>query len=296
MVPGQHVPKAVRQAQHPLTDGYTREDAIDEVGRALGHAPAPAARTHRPALARERHQVVQPTAGAVKPGEAAGEKPAPQKPAELFLDKPRQPVAIGHTGRLGPERLEVIAHHLVEHALRGRLRHVGGGRTTHASAVAKAAPLVSGQDLRGQPVDRGDDTRSSMRFLRTRPDWRIAESAQVPPGIERRAPGAVAARPACRGRGRIAEVPQQSRPEAAGGIGRRHQAAKRPVFQQAALPRVESQQGTGRLSAHITLASSSTKPSAPAACHASSVRFRTRKADTASNLAGRRVRGDNLFL
>ena len=37
----------------------------------------------------------------------------------------------------------------VPHALGGRLRRVGGGRTTHASAVAKRTPVVSDRDLRG---------------------------------------------------------------------------------------------------------------------------------------------------
>jgi hypothetical protein len=53
----------------------------------------------------------------------AGQRPAAQEPAELRLDESRQTVLV-HTGRLDAERLEVVVHHLVQHALSWRLRPV----------------------------------------------------------------------------------------------------------------------------------------------------------------------------
>ena len=154
MVPRQRVPQAVRQAQDPLANGDDGEHVIDQVRRALGHPAAAAARTHRPALAGKRYQPVQPAAGTPKSGEAPGKEPAAQEAAKLFLDEPRQPVPVGDPRRLGPKRLEVIAHHPVQHALGGPFGRVGGGRTTHAPAVAKRTPPGSDRDLRG--IERVD--------------------------------------------------------------------------------------------------------------------------------------------
>ena len=121
----------------------------------------------------------------MKSGEPAGQEPAAafdvaqaalseveraQKPAKLLLDESWQPVALVDTGRLKPERLEVIAHHLVQHALRGRLRRIAGGRTTHAPAVAKRTPLGLDRDLRGKSNESTFDDSSTVRFLRTEPD------------------------------------------------------------------------------------------------------------------------------
>lgn len=129
----------MRQTQHPLAHRDDGEHVIDQVRRALRHPPPAAAGTDRSPLAGKRYQSVQPAAGAAKLGEAAREEPAAQKAPELRLDEPRQSVTIARAARLGPERLEVIACDLVQHALRGRLRRIVG-RSTHALATANGAP------------------------------------------------------------------------------------------------------------------------------------------------------------
>ena len=60
-----------------------------------------------------------------KPGEAAGQAAAAEEVAELLLDESRQPFPVAQTGGLRAERLEVIADHLVQHALRGIPRLIG---------------------------------------------------------------------------------------------------------------------------------------------------------------------------
>ena len=115
-----------------MPHGHDRKHVIDEMRRALGHPPAAATRTDGPALTGKRHQVIEPALSTAKPREPAGEEAAAEKPPELLLDKPRQGVALIDASRLGPERLEVIADHLMEHALRGRLRRVVWGGAAHA--------------------------------------------------------------------------------------------------------------------------------------------------------------------
>src|SRR5947207_12960804 len=61
--------------------------------RALRHAPAATPRAEPAALARERHEAVQPAGGAPKAGEAPGQTSAPQKVTKLSLDKSRDPLA-----------------------------------------------------------------------------------------------------------------------------------------------------------------------------------------------------------
>ena len=118
---------------------------------ALGHPPAAAARTDRPPLTGKRHEAIEPAPAAVKPGEAAREEAAAEKPAELLLDEPRQRVPFVDAGGVGPERLEMIADHLIQHALRGRLRRVVWGGAAHTSDVAKRAPQGPSRDLRANP-------------------------------------------------------------------------------------------------------------------------------------------------
>jgi hypothetical protein len=116
----------MRQTQHPLPHRHDRKDIVDEMRRALGHSPTTAAWTHGPALTRKRHEAIEPAPATAKPREPAREEPAAEKPAELLLDEPRQRVPFVDAGRLGPEPLEVITHDLVQDALGGRLRQIGG--------------------------------------------------------------------------------------------------------------------------------------------------------------------------
>ena len=74
---------------------------------------------------RERHQSIEAARRTSKPGEAAGQAAAAEKVAELLLDESGQPFPVTQTGSLRAERLEVIADHLVQHALRGIPRLIG---------------------------------------------------------------------------------------------------------------------------------------------------------------------------
>jgi hypothetical protein len=56
--------------------------------------------------------------------------------------------------RLRPERLEVIAYDLIEHARRRGLRHVrGGGSATHAVAIANGGPPGTDRNSHGNSAD-----------------------------------------------------------------------------------------------------------------------------------------------
>jgi hypothetical protein len=99
--------------------GHDRKHVVDEVRRSLRHAARAAAGTHRPALARKRHQAIQAAPAAVKPGEPARQKPTAQESAKLLLDEPRQRVPFVDTCGRGAERLVMIADHLIQHTVRG---------------------------------------------------------------------------------------------------------------------------------------------------------------------------------
>jgi hypothetical protein len=88
----------------------------------------------------------------VKAREPAGEEPAAQEPAKLLLDESRQAVPFVDAGGLGAERLDVIAHHLIEHASGRGLRHVRGrGTTSHVPVVANRGPEDADADLQAKP-------------------------------------------------------------------------------------------------------------------------------------------------
>jgi hypothetical protein len=89
VIPGQEIPKPMRETQDPLTNGHVGEHVIDEMCRAVGH-PAPGTTgTKATAFTRERDQAIGPTARTPKPCEATGQLPAPQEIAELLLNEAR---------------------------------------------------------------------------------------------------------------------------------------------------------------------------------------------------------------
>ena len=116
------LPQPVRQAQHPLPHRHWREDVIHQVRGSLGHSAAAATWTHRTTFTREGHQPVQPTPTALKAGESAGEPTAPQEAAKLLFDEPGQPLVVTKRFRLRAERLVMVAHDLIEHAVGGTAR------------------------------------------------------------------------------------------------------------------------------------------------------------------------------
>jgi hypothetical protein len=88
VVPRQHIPQPMQQAQHSLAHWHLGKHLIDGMRRAFGHAAAPAARAHRPALARERHETIQPAAGGgrVRRGRTT-HAPAVAKPGPVASDR-----------------------------------------------------------------------------------------------------------------------------------------------------------------------------------------------------------------
>lgn len=70
--------KLERERKHPLPHGYSREHAIDQMGRDVGHAPASAARTDSARLAGEGHEEIVAALVAVGAHEAMGEDTAAQ--------------------------------------------------------------------------------------------------------------------------------------------------------------------------------------------------------------------------
>ena len=93
------------------------EYVLDQPGRRLDHAPRAARRAETTALAAERHQVLMATAGALHPHEAVLEPPAAQVALELRVHERRKRGPL-LTQRL-VERLEVLFHDTVEHAVLG---------------------------------------------------------------------------------------------------------------------------------------------------------------------------------
>jgi hypothetical protein len=67
---------------------------IDEVRRALGHAATATTRAESASFAREGDEPIEAAGPALKPREPTGERPAPEKVAELRLDEPGQALAL----------------------------------------------------------------------------------------------------------------------------------------------------------------------------------------------------------
>ena len=128
VIPGQLVAQTRRHTQDPLPHGHRGEHTVDQVRGAFRHAAPATARTDRAALTRKRQETIETAPRASKPGETARQIATPQKVAELLLDKSGQPFAVPQTRRLSAERLEVIADHLEQHAVRRIARPVRLGR------------------------------------------------------------------------------------------------------------------------------------------------------------------------
>ena len=125
VVVGEPVPQPVRDREHPLSDGHVgRQHVIDEMRRALGHPPSPAARANRAPFARERYQPLERAVPAPHTGEAMGQYPAAKEFPELVHDEPGETTAVRLRVDSGEELGEVRAHDAVEHARGRRSRRV----------------------------------------------------------------------------------------------------------------------------------------------------------------------------
>jgi hypothetical protein len=164
VVPCEPVAHPVREAQHPLPDGDVRDDAIDQMRGAFGHAAATAARTQRPALARERHELVVAAFTAATPREPARQAPAPEEVPKRPLDKVRHTLAVAYPGGLRQEGLEVILHDPVEHAAGGTTRFVARGEPGHPPRVAAAMPTSQSPANRPKPIRRVGGVRADRAW------------------------------------------------------------------------------------------------------------------------------------
>lgn len=99
----------MRDREHPLAHGDVGwEDVLDEMCRALGHAPSAAARTEAPPLTGEGEQAFERAVAPANPGEAMGQHPSAEELPELVDDECRQPDTVGVLAnrRGGPHSIE----------------------------------------------------------------------------------------------------------------------------------------------------------------------------------------------
>src|SRR2546426_12413980 len=96
MIPREEIPEPVRHAWHPLAHRHARQHVVNEAGRALPHAPAPATRAEATPFARERDEAFQRALAAPQPGKAPLQYATPEKiPEPLFDERPQaRPLAV----------------------------------------------------------------------------------------------------------------------------------------------------------------------------------------------------------
>ena len=105
---------ARRQGQHPLPYWHLGQQAIDEPGGGVGHAPAAARGAEASALAGEGDQLTLAPLAAAQDREASLQHAAVEVAPELAAHEPGQrPPRVGV--RPGQERGQVLGDHLVQH-------------------------------------------------------------------------------------------------------------------------------------------------------------------------------------
>jgi len=78
-----------RKREHPLAHRHARDDAVDQVGRALRHAPCPTGGAKPAPLARKGHQLLMAAVITAQAHKAVGEDATLEKGIELVFDKLR---------------------------------------------------------------------------------------------------------------------------------------------------------------------------------------------------------------
>jgi len=92
---GEQEAQGIRKTEHPLTHGLFGQHFVVQQGRALGHAPRPAARAKTTAFAAERNQMLDVAALATYPQEAMLQKSALKVILEFPLHIARQYRTLG---------------------------------------------------------------------------------------------------------------------------------------------------------------------------------------------------------
>jgi hypothetical protein len=135
-----------------------REDVLDEMGGALGHAPAAAARAETAALAAERHEPLERAVGTPHPREAVRQHAAAEELSELAHDERGQPDAVGPVADVGGEVAPVPADDAVERPRRRGARDIDaahGVRSQRMSGHAETTDFPTDGDSADHPPRNG---------------------------------------------------------------------------------------------------------------------------------------------
>jgi hypothetical protein len=114
-------------------------DALDQVGRSLGHPPAGTRRTKPPPLATEGQQRLVLARVTAEPQKAMRQDAALQVVVKFPLDIGRQTWGIGISVEHGEKGLEMVRDHLVEHPPARITGFVGGHSRSHACILRPTA-------------------------------------------------------------------------------------------------------------------------------------------------------------
>ena len=121
---GEQQTQGIRKAQHPLAHRLLGKHRIAPQGRALGHAPRPAAGAKAARLAAERHRVLGMAGVAAHPQKALLQAAATQVVFEFLLHIVRHGALL--LGHVGDERRVVLLDDLVEESPLGPVALVRG--------------------------------------------------------------------------------------------------------------------------------------------------------------------------
>jgi len=112
---------------HPLAHRQWRQDMVDEMGRALGHAPGIAGGTDGAALTGEGEEEIMSALPTARPGETVGQNAALQIMAQLPLGVGRDALVLPVVLRAGKEGLQMVLHRAVERCFGGASPMAGCG-------------------------------------------------------------------------------------------------------------------------------------------------------------------------
>jgi hypothetical protein len=133
----------------------------------------------RAALATERHEPVEPTSRAPKPGEAGTQGATSSETTTLLFHEAGKALPVAEVRRLRSKRLTVIADHLTQDARRGlpwlaRRRWRGYARPSAVPKPRRASPetwgcsgdSVSGKAVSAHVIGTAGGSRSNDPFVR----------------------------------------------------------------------------------------------------------------------------------
>jgi hypothetical protein len=115
-----------------------------------GHVtPAPSASSRSRSSSPDPRPLL-PAPGAPEPRESPREPSTPQERRELLLDELRRPLPVAQPRRLRPERLVMVAHHLIQHRRGWVARGICARREGHAPARSESRGGIRRARFRGR--------------------------------------------------------------------------------------------------------------------------------------------------